>query len=343
MTSTLAPAFRVAINGVDLEADVSGYIQRISVTSERDSIDTFQITVANPYPDMRWTHMDDAELFDAGKSVTLEILYSGGESFRFDGEITKVDACFPAAGNPTLTVGGHSVLHRLKRKQSGRTFKDSTDTQMVAKIAAGHGLTARAEDTETIRAFEAQGARTDWQFLLDLARRNRFEILAAGRTLVFGPPESGESAVAALAWGESLRSFTPSVNTVDQVPRVKYRGYDRDKKKAIVGSYAGAPAGGRSGAEVAEKAFGRTELVVVDQPVNSQEECERRAKADYQRRAAAFLTGRGTTYGRPALRAGRVVTLAGLGRFNGTYRLTKVTHTFDDNGYTTDFNCERYL
>ncbi len=340
MTSLLALALRVTIDGVGLEADVSKYIQSIAVTSACDSIDTFQITVANPYPDMRWTHTKDAELFDAGKAITLDIGYSGGESFHFLGEITKVDARFPTSGNPTLEVGGHSILHRLKRKQSGKTFKDSTDKQIVEKIAADYGLTVEAKDTKTIHAFEAEDARSDWEFLLELARRNNYDVLADGKTLVFQPRDTKESTVSELVWGKSLQSFTPSMNTDDQVTEVVSRGWDRVKKELIVGRYAGKPAGGKTGAEVTEKAFGRGKAVVVSQPVASQEEADRRAEAEQKKRAAAFLTGSGSTIGQPALRAGRIVALKGLGRFDGTYRLTRVTHTLGGGGYTTTFTCE---
>ena len=46
--------------------------------------------------------------------------------------------------------------------------------------------------------------------------------------------------------------------------------------------------------------------------------------------------------GLPDLRAGRVVTIDGVGaRLYGTYFVTKTTHTIDDSGYITTFDCRR--
>jgi uncharacterized protein involved in type VI secretion and phage assembly len=49
--------------------------------------------------------------------------------------------------------------------------------------------------------------------------------------------------------------------------------------------------------------------------------------------------GTGSCIGIPDLSAGRYVTIAGVGRrFSGTYRLRKVTHRIDGNGFRTDFS-----
>ena len=46
--------------------------------------------------------------------------------------------------------------------------------------------------------------------------------------------------------------------------------------------------------------------------------------------------------GLPQLRAGRAVTMTGLGaRFDGFYRLVKTTHTLGGSGYTTTFDARK--
>ena len=49
--------------------------------------------------------------------------------------------------------------------------------------------------------------------------------------------------------------------------------------------------------------------------------------------------GTGSCIGIPDLAAGQYVTIAGVGRrFSGTYRLRKVTHQIDANGFRTNFS-----
>ena len=56
------------------------------------------------------------------------------------------------------------------------------------------------------------------------------------------------------------------------------------------------------------------------------------------------LTGSGSVVGDPALMAGRVVQLEGLGReFGGRYRITSATHTIDSSGYRTSFEARKEI
>jgi phage protein D len=51
-----------------------------------------------------------------------------------------------------------------------------------------------------------------------------------------------------------------------------------------------------------------------------------------------MVTGKGSTVGMPALRAGARIELLGLGTtFNGSYYITSTTHSIGASGYTTDF------
>jgi phage protein D len=54
------------------------------------------------------------------------------------------------------------------------------------------------------------------------------------------------------------------------------------------------------------------------------------------------LTGSGTTIGNPAIRAGMVIGLDGVGdQFGGLYRVTQATHTIDNGGYRTAFEVRK--
>jgi len=340
----LAPAFTVEINGTGLEADISKYIQQISVISERDSMDNFSFSVANPYPQMRWTHEEkDAKLFSIGNAVTISMGYVGEEQQMIAGEITKVSASFPSSGTPTLNVEGHTWLHRLTRRQRTRTFRKLNDKQIVEQIAADHGLTPQVEETTettTAHASVTQSNKTDFDFLKDRAQRIHFEIRVEDKTLIFCPAHATTGPIVTLEWGKTLQSFTPSMNARGQVNQVTVRGYDPQAKKAIIGRFTGTGSGGQSGPEVAEQAFGRGEEVHVDYPVASQAEADQRAQAIYNERIRRFITGSGTTIGLPMLRAGQTIELKKLGPFKGTYRLNQVTHTIGSGGYTTSFNGE---
>ena len=82
--------------------------------------------------------------------------------------------------------------------------------------------------------------------------------------------------------------------------------------------------------------------VVVDVPINSEEEARWLAYALLAERAEQFITGTGQAIGLPDLRPGDNVEMKGLGeRFVGPYYVTKVEHVINESGYRTQFDVRR--
>jgi phage protein D len=74
------------------------------------------------------------------------------------------------------------------------------------------------------------------------------------------------------------------------------------------------------------------------QPVFTQAEADKRAKAALNEKAKQFLTGEGEAIGLPELRPDRNVELANLGvPFSKTYYIQQATHKIDAGGYRTRF------
>ncbi len=357
-SSYFAPAFKVAVNGAKLAADVSKNVMQLSVTNELDRPDSFSLTLANPYPKMRWTHTDDGDLFKEGNAIKIELGYVDDLEPMFDGEITSINPTFPGSGTPTLGIQGYSRMHRLIGSAQTRTFQDATDKQIVEQIAGDAGLTAECEDTETTRPYVIQCNKTDLVFLRELAEAIRFELSVEGKKLILRKPKEGETKACTLVWGHPresfapgslvvpLESFSPRMNTMGQPAAVRYRGHDGNKQEIVGRAGSGdeeAAGGGETGAEATAAAFGqRREQVQVASPVASQAEADQRARADYNRRSSRFVEGSAATFGVPYLRAGRKVEIKGIGtRFSGEYYVTRSTHSLSGSGYRTTINVRR--
>lgn len=358
-TAYFAPAFSVSINQTSLAADVSRYITDVTYTSELNAIDSFSLTLANPYPRLRWTHTTDADLFIEGGSVAIEMGYVDDLRLMIDGEITDVSPTFPEGAAPTLRLEGRSRMHWLQRGTKDRTFRDMTDKQIVETIAADIGLTPQAEATQPSYPQVDKRSQTDLEFLLNRAKLIGFELLVEGKTLIFRKAQVRQGAICTFVWGAPgrdvggaqhvlpLRSFSPSIDTKSQVSVVIVRGYDPQTKQEIVGrAGAGdeeAVMGSQTGAQAVERAFGAArQAVCVSEPVASQEEADQRARALYNERARQFVTGTGTSIGFPDLRAGHKVEMLGLGqRFSGPYYLRQVVHSLGASGYQMTFRVER--
>jgi Bacteriophage probable baseplate hub protein len=360
MTDYFAPAFRVELNGSRLEADITANIEEVSIVSKPNGMDTFTLTLVNPYPELRWTHSDDAELFKEGTGVKIYLGYVDEVLSVFDGEITKISPVFPQSGAPTVTVEGHTRMHWLTGDRKTRTFQNMTDKRIVEQIAQEAGLEAKAEDPGTNYPHVTQSNQTDFEFLKGRADRINYEVLLQeARTLVFRPAREAEQPAATLVWGHPhlamassdyppLRSFSPTLSTLQQVNSVEVRGYDPATKREIVGransgDQTNTMGGSKRGSEVSQSAFRRSRCeVVVNEPVTNQEEADQRARALLNQKAMAFVGGTALAVGIPHLRSGVVVQLEGLGRrFNGRYYVDEATHALGSSGYSTQLSLKR--
>ncbi len=331
--STFAPAFTVEINGTRLSADLARYIVDLSIVNERNSLDSLTMTLANPYPQMRWTHSDDASMFKEDNAIKVRVGYVDQQQPLFDGKITIVSPNFPESGLPTVGISGASWLETLRRNIHTRTFLDMTDKQIAEKIIGDAGLQAAVEETTTKNPYLIQRNQSDWKFLVGRARLINFEIFGDGKTVKFQPVKDTQGKVATFVWGRTLKSFNPSVSRVEEVSTVVVRGYDPSAKKEIEARAGAAAIGG--------SATGKEEIYA-SSAITTQEEADQLAQALYNERALAAMTGTGAVVGTTTLRAGRVIELTGLGpRFSGSYYITQATHTINSGGYQTTFAVSR--
>jgi phage protein D len=353
-----APAFRVEVDGAELAPDVAKHVLDVEVSTQPSAIDHFSLTLANPFPELPWTHTDQANQFAEGRSVRISLGYVDRLEPLFDGEITSVSPSFPESSAPTVRVEGLSRLHWLDHGTKMRTFQDMYDKEIFEKIAGEQNLTPQADPTPMKHRYLAQTNLTDFKFLLARARWLRFELLADGKNVIFRKANESEAKTYALVWGNPqeglqpdaqvlpLRSFDPTLNAREPVSSVVVRGQDSSTGEAIE-EHAGkgdedASMGGKAAADVrSSSSLGPSELVISDQPVTSREEARELARAEYNRRARRLVSGRGASIGIPDLRAGSVIELRGVGRFSGLYYVTSISHRIGASGYQTSFDVER--
>jgi phage protein D len=349
----LAPRFVVQVNGIGVRADVAAALTELTVTSEPDTLDHCALTLANPYPEMRWTHEPrDADVFKEGNGLSVRLGYGNALRRVFDGEITAISPSFPEAGTPTVRISGYTRLHHLRGAPQTRTFLGMSDREIAQRIADELHLEIDADDPGVTHPYVIQFNQTDLAFLLERARRIRYELRIEGRKLQFKKGGEGAPRTLTLAYGavsgdtppaHPLRSFNPTMNTLRPVDHVIVRGHDPKTREPIEARAGSADTdvtlgGKRTGPAVTTSAFGARVHTVVDRPVATQNEADQLARAIYTERALEFVTGSGTAVGTPELNAGGVVQLLGLGRFSGRYYVTQSTHTIGASGYVTSFS-----
>ena len=362
-TDYYAPDFRLEVEGAELDPTTHGDVLELKVVMDMDNMASFDFTINN-WDDKRITFKySDGDTFSVGKRIHVLMGYAGKLLSMVSGQIATMSPHFPESGPSTLTVGGLDGMFKLRDRKpaEGETtkYENMTDSQIAEYVATRNGLKAVVDDRVKKYVEVIQKNQDDATFLMERAKRIDFDCyvrtdpVSGEGTLHFVKPRDGRESktvrIYQFVWGESLISFQPTINLSRQVGKITVRGWDNRAKQAVVATAdasdlpnAGKSAGGASGADAAAKSMEGKHDVVVDANVSTQDEARRLAVALLSERAAQFITGTAQSIGLPDLRPGDNVEMSRLGRFDGTYYVTKVEHVINESGYRTQFDVRRY-
>jgi phage protein D len=358
-----APAFTVRVSRADVVRELFVAVSQVEVDLVMNAASRFSFTLSDCYDyalhSFRTGAGDDLlELLSFGAEVEVCIGYGDARSMptAILGMVTEIATSFPESGAPELVVSGYDHGFSLTLGKSSDSWRDRADSDVVQLIAGFHNLNASIDSTTERRPQIEQNQQSDWDLLKKLAERNsdddktsHFELYvdpggAVKRpTLHFGKPRLRAQPVATLRWGEGLLSFKPNANLAGQVARAEVYGWDVNRKEQIVGR-ASADERGPGRKSVSEhlssliRAPGKEPVLRLRQPVFTQTEANKRAKAALAEKTNKFLTGDGECIGLPELRPDRTVQLENLGAaFSKIYYIEQATHRVDSNGYRTKF------
>jgi phage protein D len=340
MTIRYVPDFDVKVSGLTLQADVRQRVLDVTYDNSLDAADMFTVRLSDP--DLQ---LADSALYHVGAQVELHMGYAGNLQPMMLGEIAAAQVSLPSSGAPTLTLTGYDKSQRLRHNDPRRpTYKVMNDSLIAALIAAENLLIPIVDPARHTTQASEQQTGSDWAMLTRLARRNDFELFVSWDKLYFRFPRPQTQRVV-LEWGRNLMSFEPRLSTATQAGIQVIRGYNYELAQTIVAVLPSIALGGdiqevfdRIGGDFVQQLITLGRRVVNDQPVESILDGMTLAKALLQQLLDGLYEGSGACPGMPELTAGSQVEIRGAGkRYSGVYRLRKVTHTIDSQGYRTRF------
>jgi phage protein D len=163
------------------------------------------------------------------------------------GEITSVEPEYPYGSVPVVVLRGYDRAHRLHRGKKTRSFVQMTDSDIVTKITRDYGLKPEIDGTTEVYEYILQNNQSDFEFVMERARRLGYSFLVDDRSLLFKKPGSLPSETVELEYGTTLRQFQPRVTTASQFKEVIVKGWDPANKRDILGR-AGSTGAGLAGA-----------------------------------------------------------------------------------------------
>ncbi len=301
-------------------------------------------------------------LIDYGQSVALRIGYpmEGQTTLEpvFEGLITTIEASFPADGESSLSVTAVDYRDRLRAARPTESFRSDAGTveEIAAEVCGLAGLRLAAGQQTDLPASERQAADNDLSaFLNGLVRGHAgLELSALGDVVFVESPSDHEEPAVELVYRRGLKSFDPkldlngrpeSVLVQSRDPRTGRRvqgtatlqslqdtGFAPARSELVLGQLQGQ--GGSSDRAPRQH-------VVTDHSLQTDTECERLARTILKRELDQAFTATAHTLGDPRLRIRKVVTVSGVGRFDGDYLITRTRHVFGEQGYQTELGLRR--
>jgi len=387
LPAVYVPDYEVRINGDPLPSEVRATVSSIRYEDGKNAADRVEIELGNP--DLRWlqrhirglgfsppTGFDIGPVrvasaapdgtFDIDNSLDLSLGYQPGPMQpMFEGEVTGVEASFPAGGMPSMRLIAHDKLHRLTRGSGSGAFGFLPDV-LVATIASAKNLLIPLIDPVIATAstaihvlnliFTGAGAMqaaqlegmSDHDLVHAIAKVYGADFWVDGDVLYLSRFIKDYEPSLSLKWGESLIDFSPRLSTVGQVVGVGYRFtlreipvsflvnvyWDFDREALGLAVVPGPAAKGGVDAMV-----GGASLTEIGKSIKSPADVVQSAmeiERDLRTKLNGRLTGTLNAIGNPGIRAGQIIRLEGLGPdFSLDYRVASATHTFDGSGWTT--------
>ncbi|NJM76030.1 MAG: VgrG-related protein [Acaryochloridaceae cyanobacterium RU_4_10] len=343
------------LNGADVPDDLMKDVLEIKVDEGLHVLSMFTLKIHNVYvaASEKSEEWRNEKYFNIGDPLSIGFISSITEDPKFrsraeeqrliEGEITGIEVNFSNTSEAHIIVTGYDVSHRLHRGRHNRSFLNSTDSDIVRRIAKEVGIQiGQVDETRTPHEYVFQENQTNMEFLRERAARIGFELFVKNNKLYFRKPKSEKSLN--LEWLKDISSFTVRVNSDEQVNAVEVNGWDYSQKKLISEKVSTeqliTETGNGKGSSVSQafKLKQPPKMISVNQYVKSSKEAKDMAQAFYNELSGEFVTADAKAEGHPEIRPGRVVVLANMGaRYTGKYYVTRTCHRYSKGVFKTDF------
>jgi phage protein D/phage baseplate assembly protein gpV len=334
-----APRFEIRISGVTMAADVTDQVLSLTVETDLDMAGSFGLVLRNPD-----NKLLDSPLIDLGKTVEIRLGYGAALEPAFLGEIAAIEPSFPSDGPPTIRVSGYDKSYKMRRSQPPPAdYGYLPDSVIAARIAEENGLIPVVDPTPGLPDEPVKQVESDMAFLKSRAQPYFFDVYVEWDRLHFQAPRP-QTAAFVLEWGRNLSSFSPRISAAGLAGLQVVRGYSQELAQSVTAAVEAADVDPgnlleRLGSSAADLLASLARSGVRKDTVKSPLSAADLAKALLSNLLEGLYEGQGTCIGIPGLTAGSYIEIRGVGqRFSGTYRVRKVTHRIDGNGYGTDFS-----
>lgn len=283
--------------------------------------------------------LSDGGDFKPGTDVEVEAGYDGTTKTLFKGVVVRHRLKLGAAG-AMLHVECRDPAYAMTLDRKNASFIGKTDSDVMKAIVGQHSGISASVTATTVKYDEiVQYYCSDWDFVLTRAEVNGHVVTVDDGKIDVAPPASSAAAVLEVTHGTDIIDFSADIDARTQLESVESVGWDPATQKVASGearpddvtkqgNLNGTALAGAAGARKFRQQSGAA------LPADALTSW---SKARQLKSGLARIQGSVSFPGHDAARAGKVITLKGVGeRFDGDVYLTQVRHTIRAGEWVTE-------
>lgn len=272
-----------------------------------------------------------------GDELQVEL---GDGALRFVGDITTVSRHHDTTGIQVLRIRAFDRLHRLRHRQTVRSFTEDEPVAIARQVLAGAALDLDADGPWTRLDLRSQHRENDLAFLAGLLDRIGGHLDVDGTTArLRGYAATGSSVT--LALGSDLTELTTSATSEGVADVVHAMAWDPARAEAVAVSVDSPTAEPATGVDIELPHLGQ-ERWLHDTGSLDVESARAEAQAVLDRSVSSAVRMSGRAIDRPDLRPGvRCEFLDHSGSHVGTHTLAVVDHRLTGAGLVSELSSHR--
>jgi Rhs element Vgr protein len=335
------PATTVTITSEGEVLDSSIAVISIEVRKQLDRIPEARLVLLDGSVAAREFELSNAAAFELGNKVAVDLRYEGDEDVQvFEGLVVR----HAVEANPSgleLRVELKDAAIKLTRPRKSAVFKQALDSDVIAKLIEGAGLTVGTiEPTKVTHKELIQHYASDWDFLLSRADVNGQVVIVDDGTISVRAMTADDPTKLELEFGlDDILDLELELDGSTQWSDITSQAWDvaqRAFADPVAAEALEVTAGNLEAAAVASK-LGADSYALLLPAGLAPDELAPWASARLARSRLSMFRGRVVIPGRGDVRPFDRIELGGVSeRFNGKLLVAGVIQRLDHEGWSTE-------
>lgn len=277
----------------------------------------------------------DDSLFKPGGSIRLDAGGVDRQETLFEGSIIGLRILTGKDFRSYMVVECRDNAYPATQGRKNRIFEKKKDSDIIKEVLKDYG-SVDVDATQYQHPTLVQYYCSDWDFALSRADACGLFVFTEGDKIKVKKPEVSGSPVLTVTYGEDITAFDLELTADDQFTQYEAVSWSPKEQKTVKVSASSPSINKQGDLQPKSIASGGSMLLQTDAPT---EEKALKQWADSMALKAALARYQGSVsfYGSAKAKPGCIIELKGLGkRFNGNLFVGSVTHTIEDNEWTTE-------